>query len=442
MQSWANYVLMAKQGMLTFQEWRLINNIPQEQAPFKSQEEFIEWLLRQYTFYTLTLSLSHDVSSTLENQILKYIDPTFRTSAAYLNRFFVNLEMIYATLQSTIAQTPAKSRLDERLLRLESELFQFLHSNEVKGPIYSLMKMKSEHAGYHLPLMDESLRALYAALSHFTDRMMKKLERIKTECSEAVDSDSLLKKTLRFSRLLVLVNDLGVVLRDRPQSPNNTSTLPEAFFSFLESPSDRDSADELAPGESPARKSEEETPSPPHLPTFSDVPPPSVAPTDEQQREEAPPSIVSTSEQKREETPPFVETKTDLVQQLPPIADILPSPEPLRDSPPADARGVPPPRISSRSSSTRTSPLPRRSPSPNTLARGILTTKKRNKLEKILSQLGLTPIRTRGGHTTWADEDKKTQMTVPHHTEISIGVRQDLYRRVTNSSISNDSEES
>ncbi|MBS0627172.1 MAG: type II toxin-antitoxin system HicA family toxin, partial [Verrucomicrobia bacterium] len=316
----------------------------------KPQKEFIEFLIHNHEVEILNMEWLRDITLVIEHEILPKLDPSFNVPAAYYNRIVVNLEGMRLDQE----ENPI-TQVEQVFEDLKTKFKAVFDSEEMKNELGDLNEIVDK-CGFLKTYLNTHLQNIYELVKPSVDDALQRIfEVTKEDCGDI----SLTEKTLWLSRILILVNDLEVLLKKKDQTED---ILPKEFLDFLSLNENK----LLEPDTLESAPVEEISEKPLNQPT----------------------PLASASEEEVIEKPIKGKLRKATSSQKAKTVEI----KEKAKAPRGEAM------LSEQEE----------------LANEILRTRKRTRVEAILTKLGFEKIRVTGGHATWKHETG-AQTTVAQH---------------------------
>ncbi len=425
-----SYLERSQNGELSYEMWCAENKT--RALPQKKHEFFLEDVIQRHHQSTLELCWLTDCQKVLEESIIAPLDCSFYTMRAYENRIYDNLTSISQDMFLLLTSSP-----DEQMFSEKTELQKQMYF--IKGDFYFCFQNLSEE----LQSLYFSLQSNYGNLIQDKSSLDRIVSKTKLMLSIALKElykninpgirkgEPLLQELLWLCRIFIFVHDINYITEATTEQ-NESDIFPDDFLQFLALEDEAEPAFEpfASTGASieSGRDFEEELFS--LEPLQLDQPASYLAsnPSAPLSYEEAP--IIAIE---------------DLESRL--SAASLIYPEPLQSisvsSAPSQSRSLQASSSAKGKKKSKDTPRKKETPQIRPLEsqprfpqaidpRVLLEVKKRRQVEKILTQLGLKPIRTKGSHTVWQHtENPNIQTVVPHHPEIARGTRNAIFEQIT-----------
>ncbi len=422
LESLASDVVRSQKGKLSYEMWCEENQIPVKQT--KTHESFLEGLIQRYHQITLESCWLTDCQKVLEESIISPLDPSFHTMQAYENRIHHNLKAISQDLFSILSSSPDEQMLSEQtdlqkqLYKIKGNFFvcfQFVF-NEIDALSLSLQ------TNYGSLLKDSSsLEMIVLTIEKFLDRTLDQIYEIDPDICKG---EPLLQELLWLCRLFIFVHDTNYITQATAEK-KELDIFPNRFLQFLAL------EEEVAPGfesfASAASSSESGLDSEEEL--FSLEP---LHLNLDLSKTLSDPQLATIGGADLESSlSPAVSTHSEPLQN---ISESSASSQSHASQATSSSHGKKKSKAAVRAQDTaQLTPLESPPRFPQAIdPRVLLEVKKRRHVEKILKQLGLQPIRTKGSHTVWQHpEDANIQTVVPHHPEIARGTRHAIFEQIT-----------
>ncbi len=418
----ASDVLRSQKGKLSYEMWCEENEIPVKQT--KTHESFLEGLIQRYHQVTLESCWLTDCQKVLEESIISLLDPSFHTMQAYENRIHHNLKAIGRDLFTILNPSNDEQRPSEQT-NLQKEI------HKIKGNFFSCFQFVfkridslslSLEINYGSLLQDSaSLEIIIFTIEKYLEKTLEQLYEIDPDICKG---EPLLQELLWLCRIFIFVHDTNHITQ-ATEEKKELDIFPNRFLQFLAL------EEEIAPGfesfASAASSSESGRDSEEEL--FS------LEPLQIGQQ-----LLHLNLDLSKTLSDPQLSTidGADRESKLSPAAST--HSEPLQNISESSSSSQPKAQGKKKSKATTQEGKPVQRPpleSPPRFPQAIdprvlLEAKKRRHIEKILKQLGLQPIRTKGSHTVWQHaEDANIQTVVPHHPEIARGTRHAIFEQIT-----------
>ncbi len=423
----------AKNGTLSYETWLRENGISSKGTT--TPEDVLEQIIQKSRQIHLELCWLKDLQKVLEDSIISFLDPSFYTTQAYEQRLFPNLEAIGQDKLSVLSSLTNEPMLSEQT-DLESQLYNikrnfFISFQFVFTTLNSLSMSLQTNDG---ELLKEAsvLELIVATMEQFLKKNLTELYNIDPDLCKG---KPLLQDLLWLCRIFIFVHDANYILQAASEK-RDLDIFPDRFLQFLSLEEEDPQGSESFSDSYSSSRSESESEEGPFsleplqfreslsrfnedlsitLPDISlaavgsadlknELPLPLSAPSEPfQSISNEPPSSRSHAQQKTSTAHGKQKAKARAQEMIHPTLLEL---RPREPSPPRFPQAIDP--------------------------RVLLEVKKRRQVEKILKQLGLEPIRTKGSHTVWQhSEDANIQTIVPHHPEIARGTRHAIFEQIT-----------
>lgn len=428
---------LATGGELDHETWCRTNNIALKIK--KTPEEFVEFLLHQFIQTDLNINWLVDCKRILEESIIGFLDPSFCISHAYKLRTLKTIEDLLKDAASSYIQNEDEvslhqSKLDQELQQIQAACMDLFSESQVFQKLTILYGLIQKD--YGLLFIQEPCTV--ELLSSLKKHAATSLNAIQNLNQESYKKKPLSNQLLWLSRVFVLCHDIEILCNPALERVE-TNIFPDAFLQFLsleESSLEEglSSSSSKLNIELPNLKETSKLPNPTASIQFSHTSEGFVNPGSSKQRNIAPNELVSKAAAKQDQQN-LPETRIEKMALKSISKAKSNSSDPSKSSKKASgkkkAESIPTSRSVTNETISSQSSHPEAGPS-LVSRRDLLESRKRRHVEKLLAELGLQPIRTKGSHTIWSDpKNARRQTVVPHHQEIDPGTLKAIYEQIT-----------